>query len=312
MQRNHLLLIIFYCVIFVGCTTLINLSSKTAIDLPKELVSFVPYQSNPIFSGTGEDTWDKQIRERGYIIKEGNTYHMWYTGYSPKNIAKFLGYATSEDGIKWTRYNDKPIYSANWVEDMFVVESKGKYYMFAEGRGDSAHMLISSDKIHWEERGILDIRQTNGNPISKGAFGTPTVIIENGIWYLFYEREDRGVWLATSNDQKKWVNVQDQPVLSMGSETYDQFGIAMNQVIKYKGKYYGYYHGTGFKDWHEWSTNVAVSYDLIHWKKYGGNPIVQNNQSSGILVNDGNQFRLYTMHRMVNLYFPENNSIDKK
>lgn len=305
MQRNQLILILLYCIIFFECGTLGNLNSKSAIDFPKELVTFVPYQSNPIFSGTGEDTWDKQIRERGYIIKEGNTYHMWYTGYSPKNIAKFLGYATSEDGIKWTRYNDKPIYSANWVEDMFVVESKGKYYMFAEGRGDLAHMLISSDKIHWEERGILDIRQTNGNPISKGAFGTPTVIIENGIWYLFYEREDRGVWLATSNDQKKWVNVQDQPVLSMGPETYDQFGIAMNHVIKYKGKYYGYYHGTGFKDWHEWSTNVAVSNDLIHWKKYGGNPIVQNNQSSGILVNDGNQFRLYTMHRKVNLYFPE-------
>jgi 3-hydroxyisobutyrate dehydrogenase-like beta-hydroxyacid dehydrogenase len=37
----------------------------------------------------------------------------------------------------------------------------------------------------------------------------------------------------------------------------------MNQVIKYKGLYYGYYHASAFKDWHEWSTNIAVSKDLI-------------------------------------------------
>ena len=305
MHRNQIILILLYCVIAFECGTISNSNSKSAIEFPKQLVSFVPYSSNPIFTGTGEDTWDKQIRERGYIIREDNKYHLWYTGYSPKDVTKFLGYATSDDGIKWTRNQENPIYTANWVEDMFVVESKGKYYMFAEGRGDSAHMLVSSDKIHWEERGILDIRQTNGNPIEKGAFGTPTVIIEKGIWYLFYERDDKGVWLATSKDHQTWVNVQDQPVLEMGPETYDQFGLAMNQVIKYKGNYYGYYHGTGFKDWHEWSTNVAVSYDLIHWKKYGGNPIVQNNQSSGILLNDGKAFRLYTMHRKVNLYFSE-------
>jgi len=305
MHRNQIILILLYCVIAFQCGTINKSNLNAAIEFPKQLVSFVPYESNPIFTGTGEDTWDKQIRERGYIIREGNTYHLWYTGYSPKDVTKFLGYATSEDGIKWTRHKENPIYTANWVEDMFVVESKGKYYMFAEGRGDSAHMLVSSDKIHWEERGILDIRQTNGNPIEKGAFGTPTVIIEKGIWYLFYERDDRGVWLATSKDHQTWVNVQDQPVLAMGPETYDKFGLAMNQVIKYKGNYYGYYHGTGFKDWHEWSTNVAVSKDLIHWKKYAGNPIVKNNQSSGIMVNDGKLFRLYTMHRKVNLYFPE-------
>jgi len=105
-------------------------------------------------------------------------------------------------------------------------------------------------------------------------------------------------------DVKKWTNVQDQPVLTMGPEEYDKFAVAMNQVVKYKGLYYGYYHASAYKDWHEWSTNVAVSRDLIHWKKYPGNPIVGNNKSSGILVHDGKQYRLYTMHPEVNVYFP--------
>ena len=105
-------------------------------------------------------------------------------------------------------------------------------------------------------------------------------------------------------DLKTWTNVQDEPVLHAGPEAYDRHGVAMNQVIRYKGRYYGYYHATAFPDWREWSTNVAVSDDLVHWKKYPANPIIGNNRSSGILVFDGELYRLYTMHPEVNLYFP--------
>ena len=242
-------------------------TSYTADGFPEELVHFVPYKSNPVFAGTGTAAWDKEIRERGYILREGNAWYLWYTGYTNIDETKFLGYATSPDGLVWTRYRDNPVYNADWVEDMCVVKSENVYYMFAEGRGDTAHLLTSTDRIHWTEQGNLDIRRTDGSSISKGSYGTPCVIKENGKWYLFYERDDLGIWLATSNDLKVWTNLQDEPVLKMGPEVYDQYAVAMNQVVKYKGLYYGYYHASAFKDWHEWSTNVAVSEELIHWKK---------------------------------------------
>ena len=270
---------------------------------PNELVQFVAYENNPLFTGTGADTWDKQIRERGYILKEGSTYHLWYTGYKNNDGTRQLGYASSTDGINFTRYFQNPLLHSTWVEDMCVVKKADTYYMFAEGRGDSAHLLTSKDRIHWDEKGALDIRQTNGKPIGKGPFGTPTIIFEKGWWYLFYERNDLGIWLARSKELSIWTNVQDEPVLEMGPEQYDQFAVAMNQVIKYKGLYYGYYHASAFKDWHEWSTNVAVSSDLIHWEKYPHNPILGNNQSSGILVKEERGFRLYMMHRRMNLFF---------
>jgi hypothetical protein len=282
---------------------------STNNEFPDELVHFVPYKSNPVFAGTGSATWDNQIRERGWILKEDNIYNLWYTGYTNIDSTKYLGYATSPDGFIWTRYKDNPIHSSSWVEDMCVIKSDGTYYMFAEGKGDTAHMLTSTDRIHWTEQGNLDIRLTTGNPIAKGPYGTPAVLKENGIWYLLYERDDSGIWLATSKDLKTWTNVQDEPVLKCGPEPYDKFAVAMNQVIKYKGLYYGYYHASAFKDWHEWSTNVAVSRDLIHWKKYANNPIVDSNKSSGILINDGTRYRLYTMHPEVNVYFPANNSV---
>ena len=177
--------------------------------------------------------------------------------------------------------------------------------MFAEGRRDIAHWLTSSDGIHWEEKGSLDIRQTNGNPISPGPYGTPTVWIENDIWYLFYERNDRGIWLAASTNSAHWKNVSDDPVITTGPKPYDKYAVAMDCIIKYRGRYYGYYHATSHKAWRDWTSDVAMSTDLVHWKKYPKNPIIGNNRSSPILVWDGTQYRLYTMHPAVYVYFPK-------
>ncbi|HRQ49215.1 MAG TPA: glycosylase, partial [Agriterribacter sp.] len=160
------------------------------------------------------------------------------------------------------------------------------------------------DRVHWTAQGPLDIRMTNGAPMSKGPYGTPTVWKEKGIWYLFYERGDLGVWLATSTNLKQWTNVQDDPVLKMGPEPYDRYAVAMNQVIQYQGRYYAYYHASAYEDWREWSTCVAVSDDLIHWVKYKGNPVIGNNTSSGIVVNDGKRFIMYTMHPDIRIFFP--------
>ncbi|MEZ5043899.1 MAG: hypothetical protein R2828_28645 [Saprospiraceae bacterium] len=271
---------------------------------PAELVDFQAGTENPVFTGTGEDTWDQQIRERGFILKEEGRYHMWYTGFKKGGQLLSLGYATSMDGISWTRYNDKPIFEENWTEDMMVLKVDGTYQMFAEGKDDIAHRLTSTDRIHWTDHGSLDIRLVNGEPLSEGPYGTPTVWFEDNTWYLFYERNDLGIWLATSDDLAVWTNVQDDPVIQMGPEAYDKYGLAVNQIIKYKGWYYAYYHGTAFEDWREWSTNVAASKDLIHWEKYKGNPILGENKSSGILVADGAPFRLYTMHNEVVVHFP--------
>ena len=280
-------------------------------EFPDELVTFSPYPHNPVFSGSGVETWDKKIRERGYILFEDSVYKMWYTG-SNNGLSDqmFLGYATSRDGVNWVRYPANPVFSEKWTEDMFVFKDGGRYFMYAEGKNDIAHHLSSDDGIRWEEQGDLLIQKVNGDTIP-GPYGTPVVWVENGKWHLFYERMDEGIWLATSEDRIRWKNVSDEPVISLGPAAYDEGAVAADQVIKYKGRYYMYYHASSDPDWAKpgsnalWSSNVAMSVDLIHWTKYPLNPIVEGDHSSPILVFDGTQPRLYTMHNEVWLYFPE-------
>jgi hypothetical protein len=192
---------------------------------------------------------------------------------------------------------------------MIVFKEDGIYYMYAEGKHDIAHLLISEDGISWEDQGDLVILDTGGQPIPP-PYGTPTVWIEDAKWYLFYERNDLGIWLATTEDKKTWTNVQDDPVIKMGPEPYDVAAVAANQVVKHEGYYYLYYHGSSNPDWAEpgsgalWTSSVAVSSDLVHWEKYPGNPLVEGDHSSPILVPDGDKYRLYTMHDQVWIYCP--------
>jgi hypothetical protein len=291
----------------VACLVIAHLSTLQVPEpFPSGIVGWRPDAAHPVvFQGAGTDTWDKKIRERGWILIEDGVYHLWYTGYNDdRSPLRMLGHATSPDGIRWTRDPANPIHSSGWVEDMCIVKHQNAYYMFAEGKNDIAHMLTSTDRIHWEERGPLDVRKKDGTPIPPGPYGTPTVWIEGNTWYLFYERGDQGVWLAKSTDRKVWTNVSDDPVLTMGPEPYDKAAVAVNQIIKRDGVYYAYYHANSARPWKDWTTCVARSRDLVHWEKFAGNPIIQNNCSSGILIDAPDGPRFYTMHPEVRLFRP--------
>jgi predicted GH43/DUF377 family glycosyl hydrolase len=276
---------------------------------PPELTQFRPYDGNPVFTAGGEGQWDARIRERGWILRKGDEWWLWYTGYDgTREGRKLLGLATSRDGLQWERHPQNPIYEDDWVEDMMVVPHEGWLYMFAEGEHDRAQLLVSQDGLRWTRRGQLDVRLANGEPIPPGPYGTPTAFFEKGLWYLFYERRDEAIWLATSKDMQIWTNVSDAPVLRPGPHAYDASRIALNQIVKHDGRYYALYHGTDDRDQPAlWTSNLAVSDDLRTWKKYSGNPLFpkEANRSSNIVVPIGpNTYRLYTMHDRVEAFLP--------
>jgi hypothetical protein len=303
------LALLLVVIVLIGLAPPLQSETRPAEDkFPPELVKFTALQKEPVFAAE-PGKWDAKIRERGWIMIEDGVWKLWYTGYDGTDEGlRMLGYATSPDGIRWTRSPKNPLVRDHWVEDMMIVKDRGKYWMFAEGRQDRAHLLVSDNGTDWTRVGQLDVRLTSGKPIPDGPYGTPTAWLEKGTCYLFYEREDKGIWLATSTDMKVWKNVQDEPVLSPGPAAYDKDLVALNQIIRHKDRYYAYYHGSARTGPNAklWSTAVATSTDLVHWEKYPGNPLLPTaeNKSSGILVHDGEKYRLYTMHPAVYVHVP--------
>ena len=298
--------------VVVLCGVVAGLTARcpaAAPSFPPELVEFGPASAEPLFAGGGAGAWDRDLRERGWIIRDGGLWHLWYTGSNAdRDPLRRLGYASSRDGLNWTRSPRNPLVADAWVEDMCVVKRCGRHFMFAEGEQDIAHLLTSTDRLGWRREGPLDIRLRDGSPIPNGPRGTPAVWLERGVWHLYYERMDRGVWLATSRDLRTFTNVSDEPVLACGPEPYDLHGIAVDQIVRHAGRYYAYYHSSPVENRSQWQTCIATSTDLVQWVKYAGNPLLpvdpaHPKRSSALLIHDGCRQRLYTTHPDVRVRF---------
>jgi hypothetical protein len=107
-KRSTSLVILVLLPTTIGCRTKQKPSAQgdEAGKFSSVMVNLTPYEENPVFQGTGTDTWDKHIRERGFILVEEGVYKMWYTGYTRDSEPKYLGYANSADGISWQDHGD--------------------------------------------------------------------------------------------------------------------------------------------------------------------------------------------------------------
>jgi hypothetical protein len=281
---------------------LLAAAARAGGPFPPELVELGPPPAEPLFSGGGPDAWDRELLERGWIVRRGDRWSLWYTGSNPdRDPIRRLGLATSVNGLNWSRSTANPLVPDAWVEDVCVVRDAGRYMMLAEGERDIAQSLVSLDRVHCNRCGSLAIHRAAGGPIPDGPRGTPAVRLERGIWHLFYGRMDRGVWLATSRDGHVFTNVGEDSVLTCGPEPYDRHAIAVDQIVRHAGQYYAFYHASPREDRATWQTCLATSTDLVHWTKYAANPLlpvdpVAPKRSSATLAHDGERFCLYTTH----------------
>jgi beta-1,2-mannobiose phosphorylase / 1,2-beta-oligomannan phosphorylase len=71
-------------------------------EFPPELTRFADTTTrNPVFVPP-EDGWDREMIERGYILRDTDGWHFWYTA-SDGNAPLRLGHARSDNGMSWRR-----------------------------------------------------------------------------------------------------------------------------------------------------------------------------------------------------------------
>jgi predicted GH43/DUF377 family glycosyl hydrolase len=151
---------------------------------------------NPVLTPSTPAAWDDGQVYYAWVIKDGTTYKMWYTGFS---TFEAMGYATSTDGISWTR-SGSPIlmaqgtgFEATSVGAPSVIKDGTTYRMWYTGFNNSGSGATeigyaeSTDGLAWS--------RFAGNPvIPRGAAGTwdaaftwfPSALRDGNIFKIWY------------------------------------------------------------------------------------------------------------------------------
>jgi len=261
------------------------------------LIGWKLSRANPVLVTGAAGAWDEHIRERMWVLHEDGAYHAWYCGWQgayTKNRPNLLhlGYATSPDGIRWTKYPGNPVFDKRWTEDICVVKEGDTYYMYAEDESDgktSIHLLSSTDRVNWTPRGNV-LEALPGSPWEDDWVGTPLAFKVGPRWHMLYEGGAPGyVGLAHSADGMHWTRDERNPVITTAdSKTWERRAVVPQSIVRRGSKWHLFYHASNAT----WQTGVASSEDLIHWKRYASNPVLKD--KSAVILDLGDRYLLYT------------------
>ncbi len=189
------------------------------------------HPGNPVLT-PGPGLWDDHDVGSPCVIKDGETYKMWYLGSPDANVNWKIGYATSSDGLTWAKHPDPVLeyVPGTWevsISSMYVIKDGDSLKMWYadDGLGISGLGYASSiDGINWSK--------SEDNPVLTPEPGlwddefvtVPTVILENGkyrMWYLGVGDPQFGSpWqtgFAMSDDGIDWLKDPKNPVLQVGN-----------------------------------------------------------------------------------------------
>ena len=175
------------------------------------------------------------------VIEKGGRIVMLYRAQDQKGESS-LGYATSVDGVHFTR-SPEPVFGpqapyekGGGTEDPRLVEIDGTYYLTYTGynnvdgtgkdkRDAQLCLATSTDLIHWTRQGAI-------LPAYKGTWNvgwtkSGAIVPEriNGKYWMYYlgEASDSGakMGVASSPDLLHWTDASPQPVAGTRARSFD-------------------------------------------------------------------------------------------
>ncbi len=255
-------------------------------------------------------------------------FHLFYSGFADRNYSDgAIGYATSEDGVHWTKYAGNPILNGDdnnpRLQSAAVMYDGERWTMFVDATTKNS---VASSRIY---------RATAPAPagpwtlepepiLESGGFGVwdrlnnPSAAISTSegvnLYYFAWGSSTVQLGLATALHGQPFAFYNDpetgspydhsDPVLLSGApNAWDSKGVSANQIQKTEDGWELFY--TGFSVYPINSYNsaphhigYATSQDGVHWVKHPANPIIPLSDERiwpavGFVVNAGTYYIYY-------------------
>ena len=235
-------------------------------------INWIKHGSPVLLAGSAGE-WDDEGVFIPYVIYDGNTYKMWYSGRDGSHFR--IGYATSPDGINWTKYNDpstvNPPYAesdpvlnpgpGNWENDNVYAQTVyfdganyQMWYIGNEGTTDHVGYASSPDGIAWTKNGNPVLNPGSSGSWDDAGIGTGPIFFNGSTFELIYNGYDglhfQGGY-ATSPDGISWTKSVDPKLLYGQPESWDNPRAQPGSVVfnSNTSKYYLFYSGGAVYNW---------------------------------------------------------------
>ncbi len=209
-------------------------------------------------------SWDSACLMAAVVLYDETTYKMWYLGMGPTWGSLSVGYATSLDGMNWTKFGKNPVLVPggnggwdNWnICPMSIIFNGTHYIMWygAQAVPDcnvAMGVATSVDGVNWTKY--------PANPVLVGGpsgwdsahiFAGPVIAggSQYEMWYYGQPRDlPGGIGLATSPDGFSWTKYGGNPVLESGpTGAWDCATVHGPSVVEKDGHLLMWYSGL---DW---------------------------------------------------------------
>src|SRR6202521_6183779 len=223
----------------VTVLVLIALAAVAAVPFTPPFGKWTRLSSDPIVSPRGEG-FESAGTFNPSVVKKDGKYVMLYRA-QDRNGTSSLGYATSDDGIRFNRrpepvlVSEAPYEKGGGVEDPRLQKVGETYYLTYTGynnvdatadKGNAQLCLATStDLVHWQRQGVI-IPSYQGKwnvKWTKSGAIVPTQI--NGKYWMYYLGDARGkdsqMGVAYSDDLLHWTEALDHPVMTSRSGFFD-------------------------------------------------------------------------------------------